>query len=174
MGGGCRLSGHHIPGYARQPMERESVWDYPRPPRVEPSEREVRIEFAGEKVAESSRALRVLETASPPTIYLPTTDVRMELLRPAAGRQTFCEWKGRASYLDLVVGNEVSESAAYFYPEPNRAFAQLRDHVSFYPGRVDAFLGSERVRPQPGEFYAGWITGDIEGPFKGEPGTLGW
>lgn len=153
----------------------ESVWDYPRPPRIEASERSVRIEFAGETVAETSGALRVLETASPPTIYLPVSDVRMDLLQSVRGKHSMCEWKGQASYLDLVVGDEVAEQAAFLYPEPREAFARLREHVSFYPGRVDgAFLGGERVRSQPGQFYAGWITDDIEGPFKGEPGTLGW
>lgn len=155
-------------------MALESVWDYPRPPRVEPSERTARIEFGGETVAESSRAIRVLETASPPTIYLPTADVHMELLRPVSGKHSICEWKGQASYLDVVAGDEISKAAAYLYPDPKEAFAALRAHVSFYPGRVEAFLGGERVRPQPGQFYAGWITDDVEGPFKGEPGTLGW
>jgi len=156
-------------------MASENVWDYPRPPRIEPSERDVRIEFAGETVAETSAALRVLETASPPTIYLPVADVRMDLLRAIPGKHTLCEWKGKADYVDVVVGDEVAEAAAFFYSDPRDAFAQLRDHVSFYPGRVDgAFLGLERVRPQAGPFYAGWITDDIQGPFKGDPGTQGW
>ncbi len=162
----------------------ESVWDYPRPPRIErvadwrrekQANSQVRIEFAGETIAESCAALRVLETASPPTIYLPVGDVRMDFLRPARGKHTLCEWKGHARYLNLVVGDQTSKAAAFFYPNPRDAFSQLRDHVSFYPGRVDAaFIGDERVRPQPGRFYAGWITDEIEGPFKGEAGTLGW
>ncbi len=152
----------------------ESVWDYPRPPRIEPSARPVKVEFAGEVIAESSKALRVLETASPPTIYVPSRDVRMELTRPAGGH-THCEWKGQASYLDLAVDGAISESAAFFYAHPNQSYAQLLDHVSFYVARVDAaYLGAERVRPQPGRFYAGWVTDDIQGPFKGEPGTQGW
>jgi uncharacterized protein (DUF427 family) len=152
----------------------ESVWDYPRPPRIEPSPRTVRIEFGGETVANSANALRVLETASPPTIYVPIRDVRMDLTRPRSGH-TFCEWKGQASYLDIVVGDQVAESAAFFYPEPKEPFAQLGDHLSFYAGRVDAaYLDDEEVRPQPGRFYAGWITDDIVGPFKGEPGTQSW
>ncbi len=155
--------------------ETESVWDYPRPPRIERVARPVRIEFGGETVAESARALRVLETASPPTIYVPVADVRMDLLRPRTGKHSVCEWKGRADYLDLVVGGRVSEAAAFLYPEPRNAFIQLRDHVSFYPGRVDgALLGEERVCPQAGQFYAGWITDDIQGPFKGDAGTKGW
>jgi uncharacterized protein (DUF427 family) len=153
---------------------KESVWDYPRPPRVEPCDRRVRVELGGEVIAESDRALRVLETSSPPTIYVPPEDVRVELLRPARGT-TECEWKGTASYLDAVVGNRVRPRAAWTYREPKPAFEQLRDHLAFYAGRVDAcYLGDERVTPQPGNFYGGWITAEIEGPFKGEPGTEGW
>jgi uncharacterized protein (DUF427 family) len=134
----------------------------------------VRVEFGGEVIAESSSALRVLETASPPTIYVPASDVRMDLSRPRSGN-TYCEWKGQASYLDIVVGNEVAEAAAFFYPDPKPEFARLLDHVSFYVGRIDAaYLDEELVRPQPGLFYAGWITDDIRGPFKGDPGTQGW
>ena len=153
----------------------ESIWDYPRPPRVERCERPVRIEHGGQVLAESARALRVLETASPPTVYLPEGDVRMELLRVRPGNPSYCEWKGEATYLDVVVDSDVAEAAAYFYAEPREAYTALRGHVSFYPGRIDAaYLGAERVRPQPGRFYAGWITDDIEGPFKGDPGTEGW
>ncbi|MGI8462162.1 MAG: DUF427 domain-containing protein [Solirubrobacterales bacterium] len=156
-------------------LARESVWDYPRPPRIEPCKRPVRIEHGGVVVAESERALRVLETASPPTIYIPRDDVRTDLLSEIDGRHTHCEWKGRASYCHVDAGGSRAETAAFFYPEPRNAFEPIRDHVSFYPGRVDAaFLGDERVRPQPGSFYAGWITDEIEGPFKGEPGTEGW
>jgi uncharacterized protein (DUF427 family) len=152
----------------------ESVWDYPRPPRIEPSRRPVRILFGGEVVAESSAALRVLETSSPPTIYIPTADVRMDLLRPSDNR-SHCEWKGGASYYDLVVGDHVSHNAAWYYPDPKPEFGALRDHVAFYAGRVDeAHLGAELVTPQGGDFYGGWITSDIVGPFKGEPGTSGW
>ena len=134
----------------------------------------MRVEFGGEVIAESSRALRVLETASPPTIYVPRADVRMDLTEPRDGH-TFCEWKGQASYLDLRVGGKVADAAAFFYPDPKEPFAQLLYHISFYVSRVDAaYLGDERARPQPGRFYAGWVTDDIQGPFKGEPGTQGW
>jgi uncharacterized protein (DUF427 family) len=153
----------------------ESVWDYPRPPRVEPCRRRVRIEHGGEVVAESDRALRVLETASPPTVYVPLDDVRTEFLEAVEGRHTHCEWKGRAHYFHLVAGGSRAEAAAFHYPDPRPDFAALRDHVAFYAGRVDAaYLDDERVRPQPGAFYAGWVTDDVEGPFKGEPGTEGW
>jgi uncharacterized protein (DUF427 family) len=157
------------------PPAKESVWDYPRPPRIEPAVRRVRIEFQGETVAESTAGLRVLETASPPSIWVPKGDTRMDLLHPVPGKHSVCEWKGLAHYFDLAVGGEISESAAFHYPEPSEPYAALSDYVSFYPGRVDgAFLGEERVRPQPGQFYAGWITDELEGPFKGEPGTEGW
>jgi uncharacterized protein (DUF427 family) len=153
---------------------KESVWDYPRPPRVEPCERRVRVELGGETIAESDRALRVLETSSPPTIYVPLEDVRDGALRPAKGT-TECEWKGTASYLDAINGDRVRPRAAWLYPEPKPGYERLRDHVAFYAGRVDAcYLDDERVTPQPGSFYGGWITAEIEGPFKGEPGTEGW
>ena len=154
---------------------KESVWDYPRPPRVEPCERSVRVEQSGEVVAESATALRVLETASPPTIYIPVADVRTELLVDVGGKHTHCEWKGRAAYFHVDVGGERAEAAAWHYPEPRRAFGSLRGHIAFYAGRVDAcYLGDERVRPQGGRFYGGWVTDEIEGPYKGEPGTEGW
>lgn len=154
---------------------KESVWDYPRPPRIEPLDRRVRIEHGGEVIAESDRALRVLETASPPTVYVPAADVRTEFLTEVPSKHTFCEWKGQASYYDLAVADDRSEAAAWFYPEPRGDFAALRDHIAFYAGRVDAaYLGGERVRPQGGTFYGGWVTDEIEGPFKGEPGSEGW
>jgi uncharacterized protein (DUF427 family) len=140
----------------------ESVHDYPRPPRVERSTRRVRIEFNGAVVAESDRALRVLETSSPPTIYLPPEDVREELLRPAPGK-TVCEFKGTASYHHIEVGDRVAESAAWRYRRPKDGYEQLRDHIAFYAGRVDAaYLDDEQVTPQPSDFYGGWITSDIE------------
>jgi len=153
----------------------ESVWDYPRPPRIERCERRVRIEHAGEVMAESDRALRVLETASPPTIYVPREDVRTDLLEEVGGHHTHCEWKGRAHYFHVGSGAGRAEAAAFHYPDPRPDFAALRDHISFYAGRVDAaYLDAEPVRPQPGQFYAGWVTDEIEGPFKGEPGSEGW
>ena len=154
---------------------KESVWDYPRPPRVEPCDRRVRIEHGGAVIAESNRALRVLETSSPPTIYVPADDVRTELLREVEGRHTVCEWKGRAHYFDLELDGNRAEAVAWHYPSPRPHYGALRDHLAFYAGRVDAcYLGDERVRPQGGAFYGGWITDEIEGPFKGEPGSEGW
>ena len=151
----------------------ESVWDYPRPPALVPCERRVRVELAGHVVADSTRALRVLETASPPTVYVPPADVARELLRETWGH-TVCEWKGRASYADVAVGDHRASRAAWWYPDPVAAYAALRDHVAFYPGRVACFLDQERVRPQDGDFYGGWVSDDIAGPFKGASGTLHW
>jgi uncharacterized protein (DUF427 family) len=152
----------------------ESVWDYPRPPRIEPLDRHVRVELGGEVIAESDRAVRVLETAGAPTIYLPQEDVRAEVLRPAKGT-TECEWKGTASYFDAISGGKIRPRAAWTYRDPKPGYEQLRDWIAFYAGRVDAaYLGDERVTPQPGDFYGGWITAEIEGPFKGEPGSEGW
>ena len=153
----------------------ESVWDFPRPPAVVPCEGVVRVELAGAVLAESDAALRVLETSHPPTIYLPPGSVRADLLTPSAVRGTICEFKGLAHYLDAVVGDRRVEAVAWAYADPVARYAALRDHVAFYPGRVDgAWIGDERVRAQPGDFYGGWITSDLVGPFKGAPGTRGW
>ena len=152
----------------------ESVWDYPRPPRVETSQKLVRVEFAGEVIAETTRAYRVLETSHPPVFYIPLEDVRGEFLRPSR-RRTYCEFKGEAGYYDLVAGGREVREAAWYYPEPSARYEVLRGHVAFYPGRVDAaWVGDEQVTPQEGDFYGGWITSEIEGPFKGAPGTAGW
>jgi uncharacterized protein (DUF427 family) len=151
----------------------ESVWDYPRPPRIEPCRRRVRVVLGGVVVADSSRALRVLETASPPTLYVPMQDVRGECLVPAAGG-SWCEWKGRAAYFDVVAGDELAERAAWTYPEPSPPFAPLTGYVSFYPAHLACYLDDERARPQPGGFYGGWLTDDIVGPVKGGPGSLFW
>lgn len=152
----------------------ESAWDYPRPPRVEEDGRPVVVRFAGRTVADTTRALRVLETSHPPVFYLPPEDVDRDCLRSSA-RRTFCEFKGMAVYLHLEVDGRRSEDAAWTYPDPVAAFEILRDHVAFYPSRVDeCFVDGERVRAQEGDFYGGWITGEIVGPFKGGPGSRGW
>ena len=152
----------------------ESVWDYPRPPRVEPCSRRARVVHGGIVVADSTSAIRVLETSHPPTIYLPPGDVRTDLLRPSAHR-TFCEFKGWAVYWDLAAGDGVVRRAAWSYPDPAAGYESIRGHLPFYPGLVDAcYLGDEQVEPQAGGFYGGWVTSDISGPFKGGPGTAGW
>jgi uncharacterized protein (DUF427 family) len=151
----------------------ESVWDYPRPPSLEPCERRVRVVHEGMTIAESDRALRVLETAGPPTIYVPPADVRGETLQPTEGH-TVCEWKGQASYFDVVGERSRAEGAAWTYADPKQRYAELTDYVAFYPGCVECYLDEERARPQPGGFYGGWITDEIVGPVKGEPGSEGW
>jgi uncharacterized protein (DUF427 family) len=152
----------------------ESVWDYPRPPRLEPVDKRLQVLFGGQTVAETRRAWRVLETSHPPVYYLPPEDVEMALLRQADGG-SWCEWKGQASYYDVVVGRRIARRAAWTYHHPAAAFRQIKDHVAFYAWAMDACLvDGEKVRPQPGRFYGGWITIDIVGPFKGEPGTSGW
>lgn len=151
----------------------ESVWDYPRPPSVVPCKRRVRVLHKGVVVAESDRAVRVLETASPPTVYLPPEDVRTELLEPGSGHSV-CEWKGSASYFDVVSDGGRAPRAAWAYGDPKDAYGELRGWLSFYPRHLECFLDEERVRPQAGEFYGGWVTDEIAGPHKGDPGTEGW
>jgi uncharacterized protein (DUF427 family) len=152
----------------------ESVWDDPRPPKVVPDGRRVRVEVGGEIVADTVRAVRVLEMVGAPCWYLPPEDVRSDLLRPAPGT-TVCEWKGVASYLDVVVGERVARRAAWAYRDPNPGYEDLRRRIAFYGGRIDAaWVDDDRVVPQPGHFYGGWITPEITGPTKGEPGTEGW
>ncbi|MEZ4770464.1 MAG: DUF427 domain-containing protein [Caldilineales bacterium] len=152
----------------------ESVWDYPRPPRVEPTPKSIQVVFNGVLIADTVRAQRVLETSHPPVYYLPPDDIQMQYLVPTAGR-SLCEWKGHASYFTVVVGDAVAENAAWYYPRPNPPFAAIKGHVAFYAGPMDGcYVDGERVTPQPGDFYGGWITRDIVGPFKGEPGTRGW
>jgi len=151
----------------------ESVWDYPRPPALVPTGALVRVRFEGATIAETRGALRMCETASPPVYYLPPGDVDFAHLEPVR-HATHCEWKGRARYWDVVAGGARAAQAAFAYPTPNARFEAAADHVGFYPGRVECFVDGERVRPQEGGFYAGWITDAIVGPFKGAPGTSGW
>jgi uncharacterized protein (DUF427 family) len=151
-----------------------SVWDFPRPPALAQWREDVRIVFAGVEVAATTEAWCVLETSHPPTYYLPGTAFADGVLR-AAGGSSFCEWKGAAAYLDLVVGDRVAERAAWTYPDPAPGFQALRDHVAVYPAAVDACtVDGVRVEAQPGGFYGGWVTRRVVGPFKGGPGTHGW
>lgn len=163
----------HITPEPTGPAE-ESVWDYPRPPRLEGVEARVTVEFDGEVIADTTRALRILETSHPPTYYIPMEDIRPGALEPA-GRGSICEWKGRARYWTVRHGSRRAERAAWGYPEPSPDYDALRDHVAFYAGPMDrCTVGGEEVAPQPGGFYGGWITGGVKGPFKGGPGTMGW
>lgn len=152
----------------------ESVWDYPRPPRLEDSPKQIRVIFNDVVIAETQRAKRVLETSHPPSYYIPPEDVRLEYFSRTP-RSSFCEWKGQAGYYTIQVGDQRAEEAAWFYPNPTASFASLRDYVSFYPSRMQScWVDGEQVQAQPGDFYGGWITSDIVGPFKGGAGTWGW
>ncbi|MBW4654543.1 MAG: DUF427 domain-containing protein [Kaiparowitsia implicata GSE-PSE-MK54-09C] len=152
----------------------ESVWDYPRPPRLEDTPRRIQIIFNGETIADTTRAKRVLETSHPPTYYLPPDDVCMTFLSRTS-RSSFCEWKGIAAYYTLTVGDRTLPDIAWGYPDPTPSFSALKDHLAFYAAPMDrCSVDGELVTPQPGGFYGGWVTPDIVGPFKGEPGTWGW
>ena len=151
-----------------------SVWEFPRPPALVRWHERVEVRYGGEVVAETTEAWSVLETSHPPTYYLPPDAWRAGALRPAAGA-SHCEWKGVATYHDVVAGTQVAPRAAWSYPDPVPAYRQLTDHVALYPGAMDACLvDGVRVEPQPGGFYGGWVTPRVVGPFKGEPGTLHW
>lgn len=153
----------------------ESVWDYPRPPRLEPTSRHVRIVHGDTVLADTNRAYRLLETSHPPVYYLPPSDVRTGLLAQQSDRRSYCEFKGAASYWDIVIPGHERKGAVWSYPEPTGAYRALAGYFAFYPSRVDAcYVADERVRAQEGDFYGGWITADIVGPFKGGPGTWGW
>jgi uncharacterized protein (DUF427 family) len=151
----------------------ENVQHYPRPPALEPVQHRLRVLLNGEIVAETTRALRVLETHHAPTYYIPPEDVMAELI-PVRGT-TFCEWKGQAAYFDVQTGGTITARAAWSYPSPNASFKALAGHVSFYAAAMDAcFVGEERVIPQPGDFYGGWVTANLQGRIKGAPGTKHW
>jgi len=152
----------------------ESVWDYPRPPRVEPTPKHIKVVFNSEVIADTTRALRVLETSHPPVYYIPMGDIRMEYLS-TTDHQTFCEFKGAATYWTIRLKDLIVENVAWSYNSPSSGFESIKGCLAFYPGRVDAcYVNDEQVTPQQGDFYGGWITSEIVGPFKGGQGTWGW
>lgn len=154
--------------------DQESVWDYPRPPRLEPFRERLRVAHAGQLIADTRQGFRVLETSHPPVYYFPSADVHQEFLQPASGH-SFCEYKGVARYWTVDVHGERSEKAAWSYDAPTGPFLPIRGYLAFYASRVDeCWVGDEKVVPQAGDFYGGWITSRIVGPFKGGPGTRGW
>lgn len=154
--------------------DQESVWDYPRPAIAEPFKGRLRVDFGGKTIADTTEGVRTLETSHPPTYYIPFSDVDVSCLKPSAHR-TFCEWKGQASYFDVEVGNRRASNAAWTYTNPTASFAILRNHVAFYCAAMDAcYVDDEQAQPQPGEFYGGWVTSHVAGPFKGIPGSMGW
>lgn len=156
-----------------QPGQR-SVWDFPRPAIAEPCDAHIRIQHRGMIVAETRNAICTCETSHPPSYYIPPQDVAPGLLRRASG-SSFCEWKGAASYWDVVIGDEVLQRVGWSYANPSASFTMLRNHIAFYAGPFDkCTVDGETVIPQPGAFYGGWITSGFAGPFKGGPGTMGW
>ena len=156
-----------------QPGQR-SVWDFPRPAIAGASDAHIRIEHRGVIVAETRNAICTYETSHPPSYYIPPQDIAPGLLRRASG-SSFCEWKGAASYWDVIIGDEVLERVGWSYASPTASFAILRNHIAFYAGPFDkCTVNGETVIPQPGAFYGGWITSGFAGPFKGGPGTMGW
>lgn len=165
-------TGHQRPDFAVEPEPgQESVWDYPRPPALKRDNRLVEVRDGDTIIASTTGSYRVLETASPPTFYLPPDDIDWDQLAETNG-SSVCEWKGTARYWALE--RAPADAVGWAYPRPRARFDTIKDHVAFYPGRVACFVDGERVQPQPGRFYGGWITSDVVGPFKGEPGTGHW
>lgn len=168
-----KYTGHKRPDFAAKPEPgQESVWDYPRPPRLVLDDRRVEVYDDDQQIASASKTYRVLETASPPTFYIPPQDVNRDLLI-SAPESSICEWKGEAKYWTLASNPKVGV-VGWSYPQPNSAFEKIRDYIAFYPAALMCFVAGERVRAQPGQFYGGWITSEIVGPFKGDPGTEYW
>ncbi len=157
----------------------ESVWDYPRPPRLETTPKRLEIVMNGVKIVDTVRGYRVLETSHPPVYYIPPEDIAVGALE-ASSNSSFCEWKGGAGYYTVRVGDAVARDAAWYYPNPTAGFRPIQNFVAFYAGRMQVldtdgcFVDGERVAPQPGGFYGGWITKNIVGPFKGVPNSSGW
>lgn len=165
--------GQKRPDFAIEPKDgQESVWDYPRPPTLKQDKRHIEIFYKGETIASTKQSIRILETASPPTFYLPLSAVNMDLFEhyPAS---SFCEWKGSAIYWNLKSFDRI-KAVAWSYPLPSSPFALIKDYFSFYPRLLDCYIDGELVRSQPGRFYGGWVTDDVVGPFKGEAGTEDW
>ena len=169
-----RHRGGTRPEWAIEPGPgQESVWDYPRPPRIALESREVVVRVGAFELARSNASVRILETASPPTFYLPPDDVETETLHPVDGPSA-CEWKGLARYFEFRRDDDRVERIAWAYLDPYPEFDSIRGYFAFYPARAECFVDGERVRPQPGQFYGGWMTDEIVGPVKGEPGSESW
>ena len=165
--------GQQRPDFATPPDEQqESVWDYPRPPAPLACDQLVEVKTGNTTIASSTRCIRILETASPPTIYIPPDDIALDQLMLMRGN-SFCEWKGAADYWALAEGNK-TEAIGWSYPDPKAAFAAIHDWLCFYPGRIACYIDGERVRAQEGGFYGGWVTSNIAGPWKGPPNTGHW
>lgn len=169
-----KFTGKSRPDFAITPKSgQESVWDYPRPPAIDHDERLVIVKFNEEIIAESTRSIRILETSSPPGFYIPREDINFDFITEGTG-SSVCEWKGEAVYWSLKIEENQFHNVGWSYPDPFSGFELIRSFLSFYPSKLECYVDSEKVRPQPGIFYGGWITSEIVGPFKGEPGTGWW
>ena len=169
-----QYKGKHRPDFAIEPgLGQESVWDYPRPPIMKEDTRVIDIKYKDISIAKSQRSVRVLETASPPTFYLPPDDINIEFLIEN-NASSFCKWKGRASYLDFQYKQHIIQSVAWCYHQPLAEFERIKDYLCFYPSKLDCFVDNIKVKPQPSDFYGGWVTPEVVGPFKGDPGTGRW
>jgi uncharacterized protein (DUF427 family) len=169
-----QFTGKRRPDFAIEPGEgQESVWDYPRPPICVADSREVVVRYHDLLIAKTFEAVRILETASPPTIYIPPADIAFEFLDRASG-SSFCEWKGAATYWSLTTGNQELKNVGWSYETPSQRFLAIANYLSFYPAKLTCNVDGELVRGQPGGFYGGWVTDEIIGPYKGESGTGGW
>lgn len=167
-------TGHKRPPFAAIPAaEQESVWDYPRPPKLVADHRRIVVQRGDLPIADSRENYRILETAGPPTFYIPPENVRVQLLKPRPAT-SICEWKGVAQYWRIEVSTSPHEAIAWSYSKAQAPYDTISGYFSFYPGRIECFIDGQRVRPQPGYFYGGWITDEIVGPWKGDPGTEWW
>ncbi len=168
---GWKNRGDSRPDFAIEPAEgQESVWDYPRPPAILPDTRHVVIRHGDITIADTTNSIRILETASAPTFYIPPEDINTDLLVPYDG-SSFCEWKGESTYWSVHISETLIQAAGWSYPDPFEDFSAIKNYISFYPAKVGCYVDGEKARPQPGGFYGGWITDEIVGPVKGEPGV---
>ena len=167
-------TGQKRPDFAIEPKDgQESVWDYPRPPVIVADQRQILIKRGDIEICNTCKAVRILETAGAPTFYFPPSEINQEHLIEAGGG-SWCEWKGRAAYWSVHVGGEVLESVGWSYPDPFPEYEGIKDYLSFYPSELECYIEGERVAPQPGGFYGGWVTSEIVGPIKGEPDSENW
>ncbi|AXT51292.1 DUF427 domain-containing protein [Aquimarina sp. BL5] len=166
-------TGKERPPFAIEPKKgQRSVWDFPRPPIIEKIDKQITVNCQGKKIVDSHNSLAVLETASPPTYYIPKSDIEINKLVKILGKTSLCEWKGNAIYWTLKA--LIDQPIAWSYPNPFSEFSALKDHIAFYPQHLECYIDGKQVEAQASKFYAGWITPDLVGPFKGEMGTEHW
>ncbi len=169
-----QYTGKYRPEFALAPSKgQESVWDYPRPPKIDPDRRHILVKYNDLIIVDTQKSVRILETASPPVFYISPSDVNFDYLIDTAG-SSICEWKGKAQYWSLDESEVSIQNVGWSYPNSFKEFKSIKDYISFYPALLDCYVDGEKVKPQPGGFYGGWVTSELVGPFKGEPGTGWW